>query len=68
LWTLGIFYDNLAYFSRFGMFYQEKSGNPGIERKCSKVFESFWLAQKVSGGYLQQPSQLAFCPAWLVSE
>jgi hypothetical protein len=25
LWT----FDNLAYFSRFGILYQEKSGNPG---------------------------------------
>jgi hypothetical protein len=28
LWPLGIFYGQLGYFSRFGMLYQEKSGNP----------------------------------------
>jgi hypothetical protein len=25
-----VFYGHLAYFSRFGMLYQEKSGNPGL--------------------------------------
>jgi hypothetical protein len=50
LWSNGIFYGqlmhifygrlgkfccHLVYFSRFGMFYKEKSGNPGGEReKC----------------------------------
>jgi hypothetical protein len=29
LWPHGIFYDNFVYFSRFGILYQEKSGNPG---------------------------------------
>jgi hypothetical protein len=28
LWTFGIFCSNLVYFSRFGMLFQEKSGNP----------------------------------------
>jgi hypothetical protein len=27
----GIFYGYLVYFSRFGMLYQEKSGNPGLQ-------------------------------------
>jgi hypothetical protein len=27
--TLGIVRGNLVYFSRFGILYQEKSGNPG---------------------------------------
>jgi hypothetical protein len=27
LWSFGIFYVYLAYFSRFGMLHQEKSGN-----------------------------------------
>jgi hypothetical protein len=29
LWPFGIFCGHLVCFSRFGMFYQEKSGNPG---------------------------------------
>jgi hypothetical protein len=28
LWPLSTFYGNLVYFSRFGMLYQEISGNP----------------------------------------
>jgi hypothetical protein len=28
LWPFGAFCGNLVYFSRFGMSYQEKSGNP----------------------------------------
>jgi hypothetical protein len=31
LWPFGIFYDYLVYFTRFGTFFQEKSGNPDIE-------------------------------------
>jgi hypothetical protein len=27
LWSFGIFYGHLVYFSRFGMLYEEKSGN-----------------------------------------
>jgi hypothetical protein len=30
-WTFGMFYCYLVYFSRFGMLYQEKSGNPDPE-------------------------------------
>jgi hypothetical protein len=29
LWTFGIVRGNLVYISRFGILYQEKSGNPG---------------------------------------
>jgi hypothetical protein len=29
VWPFGIFYGYLVYFSRFGMLYQEKSGNTG---------------------------------------
>jgi hypothetical protein len=29
LWTFGIVSGNLVYFSRFGILYREKSGNPG---------------------------------------
>jgi hypothetical protein len=32
LWPFGIFYGYLVYCSRFGMLYQEKSGNPGFEQ------------------------------------
>jgi hypothetical protein len=30
LWPFGMSYGYLVYFSRFGMLYQEKSGNPGL--------------------------------------
>jgi hypothetical protein len=30
LWTFGIVRFNLVYFSRFGILYQEKSGNPDM--------------------------------------
>jgi hypothetical protein len=30
LWTFGIFVGHFGIFSRFGMLYQEKSGNPGV--------------------------------------
>jgi hypothetical protein len=33
LWTFGIVRGNLVYFSRFGILYKEKSGNPAIENK-----------------------------------
>jgi hypothetical protein len=32
LWPFGIFHGYLAYVSRFGMLYQEKSGNPAYRR------------------------------------
>jgi hypothetical protein len=35
LWALGIFYGYLVIFSRFGMLWPEKSGNPG-KRHCRK--------------------------------
>jgi hypothetical protein len=41
LQTFGIFYDNLVYFEvishYFGMLYQEKSGNPGAERRSYQL-------------------------------
>jgi hypothetical protein len=38
LWTFGIFYGHLVYFSHFGMLYQEKSGNPGqVYRKKEDI-------------------------------
>jgi hypothetical protein len=33
LLPFGTFYGYLVYFSRFGMLYQEKSGNPGLLRR-----------------------------------
>jgi hypothetical protein len=34
---IGIYCGNLVYFPRFGMLYQEKSGNPGCRYNNSKV-------------------------------
>jgi hypothetical protein len=35
LWPLGTFCGPLVYFSRFGMLYREKSGNPVVEHHFS---------------------------------
>jgi hypothetical protein len=46
----------LVYFSRFGIFYQEKSGNPGLgtpstfcrkARKLAKSWKNFFFGQKL---------------------
>jgi hypothetical protein len=34
LWKFGIVRWNLVYFSRFGILYQEKSGNPALGMYC----------------------------------
>jgi hypothetical protein len=34
LWPFGTFCGQFVYFSRFGMFYREKSGNPAMRRRC----------------------------------
>jgi hypothetical protein len=40
-YVFGIFYGYLVYFSRFGMFFHDKSGNPelndSLQEKCKKV-------------------------------
>jgi hypothetical protein len=46
LWPFNIFYGPLVYFSRFGMLYQEKSGNPGAAsaddtRSAKKAIKKF---------------------------
>jgi hypothetical protein len=40
VWPFGIFYDTLVYFSRFGMLYHEKSGNPDVDHvaKAKSLF------------------------------
>jgi hypothetical protein len=38
LWTIGIFCGNLVYFSRFGILYQEKSGNPIGSNSTNDLF------------------------------
>jgi hypothetical protein len=35
LWPFGIFYGYFVCFSRFGMLYQEKFGNPGWRVSCN---------------------------------
>jgi hypothetical protein len=42
LWPFDIFCGHLVYFPRFGILYQEKSGNPALYRKsqlktCSEI-------------------------------
>jgi hypothetical protein len=36
VWTFGIVHGNLVNFSRFGILYQEKSGNPGDHAEYGK--------------------------------
>jgi hypothetical protein len=49
LWQFGIFYRYLIYFSRFGIFYQEMSCNPGIDRYISGVESSIFHNQQTLG-------------------
>jgi hypothetical protein len=37
LWHFGLLYGYLVYFPRFGMLYQEKSGNTGFSILISEV-------------------------------
>jgi hypothetical protein len=37
LWTFGIVRGNLVHFFRFGIFSQEKSGNPALVIGCRKL-------------------------------
>jgi hypothetical protein len=41
LWPFGIFYPVLVHFTRFGMLYQEKSGNPALKQNMPKSFPRF---------------------------
>jgi hypothetical protein len=43
LWTFGIVRGNLVYFSRFGILYEDKSGNPEND-----FFQPFWQRSKIS--------------------
>jgi hypothetical protein len=49
-----IFYGHLAYFSRFGMLYEEKSGNPGTHVLRLPTSKRRALKQKVSEKLLFQ--------------
>jgi hypothetical protein len=40
LWTFGIVHGNLVYFSRLGILYQEKSGNPA-RKQCDQIVLHF---------------------------
>jgi hypothetical protein len=48
LWTFGIVRGNLVYFSRFGILYQEKSGNPEADSSFREFYQlfSFSLGKK----------------------
>jgi hypothetical protein len=39
LWPFGIVSGHLVHFSRFGMFYQEKSGNPATGERRKPGFD-----------------------------
>jgi hypothetical protein len=45
LWSFGIFYGYLVYFSRLGRLYQKKSGNPAHEFQLRSNFRFLELAQ-----------------------
>jgi hypothetical protein len=42
--SFGIFYGHLVYFPRFGMLYQDKSGNPEGYEKTIYVMGPAWFA------------------------
>jgi hypothetical protein len=44
LWAFGIVRGNLVYFSRFGILYQEKSGNPAAIHCFQK--QSDWCSKE----------------------
>jgi hypothetical protein len=48
-----IFYGYLVNFSRFGMLYQEKSGNPGEGGRKTTVWIRFWNSIRVSPNFLK---------------
>jgi hypothetical protein len=44
VWSFGILFDDLAHFSRYGMLYQEKSGNPdrnNAPKLCPMITDFF---------------------------
>jgi hypothetical protein len=53
LWTFGIVHGNLTYFSRFGIFYQEKSGNTASHYQKVLIKFVFALDQHRLAGFLQ---------------
>jgi hypothetical protein len=48
LWTFGTVRGNLVYFSRFGILYKEKSGNPGRPRAKLGPYSQFGDALRPS--------------------
>jgi hypothetical protein len=44
LWKFGIFCGNVVQFSRFGMLYQKKSGNPGLNEEEPHFQKDSFLA------------------------
>jgi hypothetical protein len=47
IWTFGVVRGNLVYFSRFGILYQEKSGNPGFPNVGKKITREAFLASRI---------------------
>jgi hypothetical protein len=48
LWPFGVFYGYLVYSTRFGVLYQEKSGNPAARSNSFKTVERACQQKKVS--------------------
>jgi hypothetical protein len=58
LWPFGVFYGNLVYFSRFGMSYRKKSGNPGAYFKEVSAIEKAVVRRAAESRSGAQPESI----------